>query len=247
MKTKFWMITSLLFTAALSFLLISVLSFAQAAEKDPATNIKKADSNLLQFRAGKHIIGFAPNKAYLAGMDHALTIEFLGTKGVMPKADNVAVSTKRDQVQPLGKVTYENLWPGISLKYKAAKSGITESIYNVDPGADVSRIRLKYNVPVEIQKNGSLRFKFSNGYMTESAPVAWQDIKGKKAFVKVRFKLKNGELGFKTNKYNKKYPLIIDPTYEWNGFAGKILGKSMYDGLSAVSGGQSKMITLIIK
>ena len=43
-------------------------------------------SNMLQFTAGGHVLGFQPTKAYLASLDHALSVEFLGTKGVMPKA-----------------------------------------------------------------------------------------------------------------------------------------------------------------
>ena len=42
---------------------------------------------MLQFTAGGHVLGFQPTKAYLASLDHALSVEFLGTKGVMPEAD----------------------------------------------------------------------------------------------------------------------------------------------------------------
>jgi hypothetical protein len=38
-----------------------------------------AASNMLQFRAGGHVLGFQPKKVYLAGLDHALSVEFLGT------------------------------------------------------------------------------------------------------------------------------------------------------------------------
>ena len=43
-------------------------------------------SNTLQFTAGGHVLGFQPTKAYLASLDHALSVEFLGTEGVMPEA-----------------------------------------------------------------------------------------------------------------------------------------------------------------
>jgi hypothetical protein len=213
---------SSLMMAFSTILLFTLLGINICSAQQPATtpDIQKADTNLIQFKAGKHIIGFTPIKAYLASVDHALSVEFMGTKGVMPKADKNPVSKKPKEAEPLGKVTYENLWPGINLTYEAAKNGITESTYIVAPGADVSKIRLKYNVSVEIQKNGSLRFKFEKGYMTESAPVAWQDIKGKRTFVKVAFKLSNGEIGFKATKYDPKYALIIDPTYEWHTFYG---------------------------
>jgi len=216
MNNKRKLLVYLLAFAALSFFPMSSIEYTDAAEQTSGQNISKADSRLIQFRAGRYILGFAPDKAYLAGIDHTLTVEFMGTRGVAPKSDKPGGAAGRDQAPPLGEVTYENLWPGVSLTYKTAKNGITESIYHISPKTDVSKIRLKYNVPVEILKNGSLRFIFNNGHMTESAPVAWQDIKGKRKFVKVRFKLANGELGFKTGKYNPKYALTIDPFYEWH-------------------------------
>jgi hypothetical protein len=121
---------------------------------------------------------------------------------------------------PLGNVTYANLWEGISLTYKSAKDGITESVYHVAPKADVSKIRLKYNARVEMKKDGKLNIKFSKGYITESAPVAWQYIDGKKKPVEVAFRIKDGEVGFSVGKYDKTSPLIIDPTFDWHTFYG---------------------------
>ena len=42
--------------------------------------------SILQFKAGGHLLGFQPNRAYVVGMDHALSVEFLGTPGVMPRS-----------------------------------------------------------------------------------------------------------------------------------------------------------------
>jgi|WetSurMetagenome_2_1015567.scaffolds.fasta_scaffold00033_46 hypothetical protein len=154
-------------------------------------------------------------------MDHALSVEFLGTKGVTPRADNKNVSSNKvNKALPLDKVRYENLWEGISLTYEATKEGISESTYHVAPGADITKIRLKYNVPVQLQKDGTLRFKFEKGYMTESAPVAWQEIKGKRIPVKVSFRENKGEIGFRAEKYDARYQLVIDPVYSWHTFYG---------------------------
>ncbi len=145
---------------------------------------------MLQFKSGGHVLGFQPNKAYLATLDHALSVEFLGTKGVMPKADgNASVASTMQKAPPLSKVVYQNLWEGISLTYESTEDGLTESTYHVAPGAKVSSIRLRYNVPVEAQKDGSLKFKFVTGCLTESAPVAWQEIEGKRVPVSVAFRV----------------------------------------------------------
>jgi hypothetical protein len=180
-----------------------------------------SQSNMLQFRAGGHILGFQPTRAYLASLDHALSVEFLHTKGVMPQSTNGASDTHAPAKAPaLTKVSYANLWKGISLTYETAQDGITESTYHIAPGADVSQIRLRYNVPVKVQKDGSLKFTFERGYLTESKPVAWQDINGKRIPVTVAFNVSGDEVGFSVGTYNPREPLIIDPTYAWHTFYG---------------------------
>ena len=127
----------------------------------------------LQFKAGSHLLDFQPNKVYFASLDHALSVEFLGTPGVMPKGGGEGRETGNKSKAPtLSKVVYEGLWEGISLMYEPREGSIVESTYHIGAGADVSKIRLRYNVVVEAQRDGSLKFKFERGYLTESSPVA---------------------------------------------------------------------------
>jgi hypothetical protein len=201
----------------LCILIVAAFTDADAHHQANSTDMKAADGGLLQFKSGRHILGFAPGKVYLASVNHALSVEFLGTKGVLPGAEGKEKSSKS---QPLGKVTYKNLWEGVNLTYVTSKDGIAESVYHVSPGADASKIRLKYNAPVNVQKDGSLRIKFDKGYMTESAPIAWQDIDGIRVPVKVAFKVSGNEVQFETGEYDHKHPLVIDPTYSWHTFYG---------------------------
>jgi hypothetical protein len=128
-------------------------------------------SSMLQFRAGGHMLGFQRNKAYFAALDHALSVEFLGTPGVMPESSGPAqVKGKMPGALPLGKVVYRDLWKGITLTYEPVKGGVAESTYHIAPGADVSKIRLRYNVPVKIQKDGSLKMKFNGGFLASLPP-----------------------------------------------------------------------------
>jgi hypothetical protein len=183
---------------------------------NPGTN-----GDILQFKANNHILGFQSTKAYLASLNHALSVEFLGTPGVMPTSAEPASTAGIPGGAPaMGKVVYQNLWPGISLTYEATKTGIAESTYHVAPGADVSRIRLRYNVPVETREDGTLRFRFDSGYLTESSPVAWQEIDGKQMPVRVAYRVSGKEVGFSLGKYDSRHPLIIDPTYAWHTFHG---------------------------
>ena len=180
--------------------------------------------NLFQFRAGGHVVGFQPERLYLAALDHALRVEFVGTAGVMPRiAAGVVKSRTQPGVLPLTRVVYPNLWPGIGVTYEAVSGGIAKSTYLVAPGADVSRIQLRYNAPAEVQSDGSLRFGLpsGNGYLTESPPLAWQEIAGQRVPVEVAFTVSAGNLvGFSVGGYDLRYPLAIDPTYQWHTFYG---------------------------
>lgn len=177
-------------------------------------NLKTAATKrgeMLELNSGGHVLGFRPDRAYLAARDHALTVEFHGTPGVMPRLLNQAGDALSDVAN--AKVLYEDLWPGISLTYETNSKGITESTYRLATGADVANIRLRYNVPVSLEKNGTLKFKFSTGYFTESSPEAWQEINGKRMPVTAAFKESNGEVGFQLGSYDAKYPLTIDPFF----------------------------------
>ncbi len=205
---------------ALSLLsLIAVDAQAGRCLSDSESCEPRQDNSLLQFKAGNHILGFAPTKVYFASLDHALTVKFLGTRGVMPKAEGgVSAIGKTALAQQLREVVYQNLWEGVSLTYDATGNAITESTYNIAAGADVASIRLKYNVPVELQENGSLKFKFNKGYIAESPPVAWQEIGNKRIPVIVAYKVSGEEVGFRVGKYDASQPLTIDPKYSWNTF-----------------------------
>jgi hypothetical protein len=177
------------------------------------------NSDLLQFTSAGHVLGFKPEGVYVASGDHMVNVTFQNARNVQPVSEQGQPSDKK--AQPLTKVTYPELWKGISLTYDGIKQGIIRSTYTIQPGAKVKDIRLQYNTPLEIDSKGTLRLKYPNGDMTESAPVAWQEINGKRVSVNVAFKkLGKQEIGFDVGSYNNGYSLIIDPTLEWSTFLG---------------------------
>jgi len=197
-------------------LVFGVLGEVNAAEQTEPTD-------LLQLTAAGHVLGFEAEGIYVASGDHMLRVEFAGTSGVAPVADRKLSGDGK--AQPLGRVTYPDLWPGITLSYDHVGGGIVESTYQLEKGADVGQIKLRYNAPLEIEAGGSLLIKYETGQMSESAPVAWQDINGHRIPVEVAFCLFdspvcNPVVGFTLGQYNPAYTLMIDPTLEWNTFMG---------------------------
>jgi len=173
----------------------------------------------IQFNVGGHVLAFGQESVHITGTSHVLKVNFIGTSGAIqyPKydADNYGYTQIRNRV------TYTDLWPGISLTYESTPGGIIKSTYNLEPGANPNRIGLHYNVPVQIGKNGDLRFSLQKGEMHETAPVAWQEINGQRKTVDAAFhQVGKQSIGFTLGRYDPAYPLVIDPTLQWNTFLG---------------------------
>ena len=181
-----------------------------------------ASDQLLGFASGGHIVGFRAGEIYLANTTYALSVEFIDGSPVAPESDGVTASRG---VSPLGRVTYANLWRGITLMYEPAGGGLIRSAYRIDPGADTRAIHLRYNVPVTLNSDGTLTLAFATGQMTESAPIAWQEIDGQRVSVPIDFLVRDAgaqsrEIGFRVGAYDHEHPLFIDPTLTWNTFLG---------------------------
>ena len=191
---------------------------AAPSQRQPAQSPET--SEMLQFTSSGHVLAFQTSGIYVATGSHMLRESFAGTKGAVPQASRPPA--KDGQAQPLGTVSYRDLWEGITLIYDSPPGVILRSTYQVATGGDPGRIALRYNVPVHLDEDGNLVFDFDSGTMTASAPVAWQDIDGKRLPVDVAFRLDSSQLTvhFSIDCYNPAFPLTIDPTLTWNTFMG---------------------------
>jgi hypothetical protein len=220
---RIWTV-GLLATALISGMMLSLYAGPIQAATKPSDG-----ADLLKFTAGGHVLGFQPGSFIAAGSDHVLKVDFIGARPVSPQATNVSLKASKG-VHPLDKVTYTDLWEGVTLVYDGG-DGILESTYHIAPQngksngspslSPVNRIRLRYNVPVALDDNGNLLLKFKTGLMRESAPVAWQEISGQRIPVKAAFCiLDEKEVGFSMGDYDPTLPLVIDPVLTWNTFLG---------------------------
>lgn len=185
------------------------LSYGQPRQAFGAASHPQVEQAMLQLRSGSFQAGFLPDKAFLPIRGHALTVEFVGTPGVLP----TALADPGTPVSAARRALYEDLWPGVSLSFTLSPKGVCEATYTLAPGADVTRIRLRYHVPARILSDGTLRFRFSSGQASESSPEAWQVIGDRRKVVAVSFAISNGEVGFNVGDYDHSIPLIIDPAY----------------------------------
>ncbi len=137
-----------------------------------------------------------------------------------------------------GSIAYSELYPGISLDYSGT-DGRLKGTYTVDPDADPTNIRWRYDGAnsVSVDKDGNLqiainnsKLKTQNSKLTEHAPVAWQEIAGKRIAVSVRYEIaKDGNIGFALGEYDRTRPLIIDPTLTYSTYLGGFYGEGAAD------------------
>jgi hypothetical protein len=117
-------------------------------------------------------------------------------------------------------VLSEDVWPGIDVIY----SGSTDSLkqeFVLEPGADAAQVRLAYRgAQVTLTADGALLVHAPQGSFTDAAPVAYQEVDGRRVIVPVEFALGEvagsgaqevTEYGFNLGAYDRGLPLVIDP------------------------------------
>jgi beta-propeller repeat-containing protein/PKD domain-containing protein len=150
----------------------------------------------------------------------------------------------RDQwltgLETYASVAYRNLWPGIDLVYCGTQDRLKYT-FLVRPGADPSRIRLRYRGATSVSVNdaGELEVETPAGGFHDERPTAYQEVNGKQAEVAVDYDLNPvltqvevattyalntstpqhpntptptvHEYSFRIGEYDQSRPLVIDP------------------------------------
>jgi len=108
-------------------------------------------------------------------------------------------------------IVYNKLYPGIDL-HLFSKDERLEYEYIISPGADVTVIQQKYEgVEVKLE-NGNIVIITNVNKVTETKPVAYQVINGKRKEVSCSFSLNGNTVSYVFPKgYDKTRELIIDP------------------------------------
>ena len=116
-------------------------------------------------------------------------------------------------------IIYRDLWPGIDLIYKGEKD-LLKYEFVVDPGADPSMIRIAYQgtTAVVLTAEGGLTVETPAGNFGDDAPIAYQEINGRRESVAVAYALAAAEAGsetrtivFKTGSYDRSRTIVLDP------------------------------------
>ena len=165
---------------------------------------------------------------------HAYAVRFVGAnpspavRGEQPTGERSNYFLGNDEtrwatdVPAYTDVRYQQLYPGTDLRFYA-RGPVMEYDFELAAGADVSRIRLRYEGQQSLRVvDGALRIETSVGRVTEQKPVAYQMAGGKRVAVPCQYVLdKNNTLTFSLPKgYDHRRPLVIDPVLVYSTYAG---------------------------
>ena len=169
----------------------------------------------------------------------------------------------KKKAKAIKKITYKDIYPGIDLVYsfiKTAKIGFEFSLV-VNPGADISKVKLKYGGDVRTIRQdiaGNLIIKSILDEITMSAPVCFYADDDNQQKFSASFLIDEKEIGFKVpDNYDAAKTLIIDPfvsptTTLGSGTGVSNLGKANdidfdYDGNIYISGGGDNTTHSLVK
>ncbi len=199
-------------------------------------------------QGGGHSIYFTAQEMVMALDETVLRIRFVGAKATPPLgAEKTTAKVNyfvgndaarwRTDVPTYGQVVYRKLYPGIDLRY-GGRRGALKYTFVVNPGADVSPIRLAYGgaAGLRLDEEGHLLILAGGKELKDTKPYAYQEIGGRRVEVEVAFVLHGVRTcGFVVQgDCDPRYPLVIDPVLAYSTYLG---GSNIETGRSIVVDG----------
>ncbi|MBK6767886.1 MAG: hypothetical protein IPG72_02415 [Ardenticatenales bacterium] len=182
------------------------------------------------------------------GTVDAVELAFVGGRDdVVPVAEARAATTVsffsgpraawRTRQPTYQRLVYRAVWSGIDVAFDGEASGLKQT-FTVAPGADPAAIALAWRGARSLRVDGAGRLIVgtTDGDLVDAAPVAWQEVGGRRVAVEVGYRLDDEEgarpcapagkcdglaYGFGVGEYDPTRPLVIDPAVvAWAGFLG---------------------------
>src|SRR5215212_1091428 len=156
---------------------------------------------------------------------------------------NYLVGNNRDRwrtgMPTFRQVHYDNVWQGVDMVWYGTQSEL-EYDFVVNPGSDVSQVRLSFEGAGEMQidESGNLVMNSSGEEVVHRAPVLYQQVQRERVVVPGRFVLKGtDEIGFEVGNYDRSKPLVIDPVLIYSSYLG---GSSIDEGFAVAADGSGQ-------
>jgi gliding motility-associated-like protein len=117
-------------------------------------------------------------------------------------------------------ITVKNIYPDVDVRYYSNAGAVKYDLV-VKPGADISRIALKYHGANKLEiKNKELVIGTSVGDLKELNPYSYQQNETGRKEIICKYKLKNDVISFDVKNYDHSSTLVIDPSLIFCSFTG---------------------------
>lgn len=118
-------------------------------------------------------------------------------------------------------ITYKDIYRNIDLRYYSDKGSVKYE-FVVNPGADFSQIKIKFDGPESIDViDKELHIKTPAGNVKEPEPYSYLITKnGRKTVSTPYIKISKNIVSFAADKIDRSVPLVIDPTIIFSTFSG---------------------------
>jgi gliding motility-associated-like protein len=163
---------------------------------------------------------------------HAYHVDFVGASAqlktvpdkLIPTYNNYFIGNNPSKwasnCQIFQAITMQDVYPNVDVRYYTDNGFLKYDII-VKPGADISKIALKYDGVNQISvKNKELIVKTSIGDLKESSPYTYQSSGKTRATINCRYVVKDNIVRFDVKDYDPSSTLVIDPTLIFCSFSG---------------------------
>lgn len=124
------------------------------------------------------------------------------------------------EVQSFGGLLYQQLYPGIDLRYYS-ENGYLKYDLIVQPNANLNQLVMRYEGIESLKvENGELLVKTSVNTVREQYPYSYQVINGQRQTVKCQYQVIGNDVRYKLSGYDPGQVLVIDPTLVFSSFTG---------------------------
>jgi gliding motility-associated-like protein len=163
---------------------------------------------------------------------HAYNVDFLDASPDMQIVPDKAIVTYNNYI--LGNdpskwagechiyqaITFKNVYPNVDVRYYTDRGTLKYDIV-AKPGADISKIALKYEGADKIQlKNKELVVSTSVGDLRESYPYSYQSDGKERKEVSCKYVVKDNIVRFDVKNYDPNATIVIDPFLIFCSFSG---------------------------
>jgi len=114
-------------------------------------------------------------------------------------------------------VTERSVYPGIDVVYRDNAQQLEFDLV-VRPGADVNAVRVRFAGAdaVSLDPSGAVEVRTKSGDLKLLLPVIYQEVEGRRKSMRGSYKLlRNREVAFQVEDYDRKQTLVIDPTISY--------------------------------